>query len=117
MQTQDRLGAKTLRDRFLEFYEHIVPFQDARGTVHEVTAATLIAVLVEQVGGSLTGSEDPVIERRLLAQPGAVVPVPGRIRFRRRHRIRSPAPVLRTALAGAGVLNAEPGDSRASGAE
>ena len=31
---------QALRDRFLEFHHGVVPFEDARGTVHEVTAAT-----------------------------------------------------------------------------
>ena len=31
---------QALRDRFLEFHDGVVPFEDARGTVREVTAAT-----------------------------------------------------------------------------
>lgn len=36
---------QALRDRFVEFYEEVVPFEDARGVVHEVTAATFYRAL------------------------------------------------------------------------
>ena len=38
---------QALRDRFMEFFEGIVPFEDARGAVHEVTAATFDALYRE----------------------------------------------------------------------
>ncbi len=38
---------QALRDRFVEFHEGVVPFKDARGMVHEVTAASFDALYRE----------------------------------------------------------------------
>lgn len=38
---------QALRDRFVEFHDGIVPFEDAHGTVHEVTAASFDALYEE----------------------------------------------------------------------
>lgn len=38
---------QALRDRFLEFYSNVVPFEDARGEVHEIQARTFDALYEE----------------------------------------------------------------------